>query len=304
MTANVPAQANSRMNDTAAVFYHGGVVGRRCGDLIRPAADLGLDYTAEYAATPGLAGKIHYAPRFVYMTTHLGAARGYAARYKNLAGVRRPGDVYIVEPRSDLLSDPEYDNPNDPGHFVMTTAPAVITEVVERRVVLSRREQNREQWPSQCFNTWVPVHASDGTVQVSEEMRSFGVTEQYVRLLPKWMDFCEFGRAGGIWKPGVPGVDATADEVLDILAHLQIDEGDHAIINDTDSAGKGALHCTGCSRVFGTPRSKLSKADRLAAALHQTGENLETVAQFNGGLGPFIHALIRRHPTRWRWLTG
>ncbi len=296
------------MNDTSAstTYYHGGVIGRRCGDLIRPASDMGLDYTAEYAAKPGLAGIIQYDPRFVYMTTHLGAARGYAARYKNLGGVHRPGDVYIVEPCSELHSDPEYDNPNNPGNFVMTPGHAVVIEVVERRVVLSRREQNREQWPSQCFNTWVPVHASDGTVQVSEEMRSYGVTEEYVRLLPKWMDFAEFGRAGGIWKPGVPGVDATADEVLDILAHLQIDASEHAIANDTDRTGKGTLHCIACGLVFGSPRRKLAKADRadrLAAALHQTGSDLRTIAAFNGGLAPFIHALIRRHPARWRWLT-
>lgn len=107
----------NRHND---VYYHGGVSGRQPGDVICPALDLGRDYTAEYAAVRGIVGTFHYRPEFVYMTTHLGAARGYAARYKNLGGVHRPGDVYIVEPQSELLSDPEYDNPNDPGHFVMT----------------------------------------------------------------------------------------------------------------------------------------------------------------------------------------
>lgn len=119
---------------SAQVYYHGGVIGRRPGDLICSALDLGRDYTEDYEAIRGVVAPLRYDPAFVYLTTHLGTARGYAARYKNLADVVRPGDVYIVEPQADLSPDPEYDNPSDPGHFVRTRQP-----VPGRRCCRTRR---------------------------------------------------------------------------------------------------------------------------------------------------------------------
>lgn len=290
------------MTSDAPVYFHGGVVGRQPGDLIHPALDLGRDYTPDYLAMRGVAATPKYDPACVYMTTHLGSARGYAARYKNLGEVHRPGDVYVVQPQSELCSDPEYDNPSDPGHFVMTSAPVLVTEVVERRVVLSPREQRREAWPMECFDTWEPRYASDGTPQLSDEMRSYGVSEQYMALLPKWMDFREFGRAGGIWKPGESEVRASADEVLDVLDHLQLDTGEHVIVGAFNESMNGNLVCGGCGQEFGHPRSKLKKAAVLDAAVHQAGPELAIVAEFNDGIGPFLHALSRRSPDRWSWM--
>ncbi|MFA4085189.1 NAD(+)--rifampin ADP-ribosyltransferase [Mycobacteroides salmoniphilum] len=290
------------MTSNTPVYFHGGVVGRRPGDLIHPALDLGRDYTPDYLAMRGVAGAPKYDPACVYMTTHLGSARGYAARYKNLGEVHRPGDVYVVEPQSELLSDPEYDNPNDPGNFLMTAAPVLVTEVVERRVVLSPREQRREAWPLECFDTWEPKYDPDGTPRISKEMRSYGVTEQYMALLPKWMDFREFSRTGRLWRPGEPEVLASADEVLDLLDHLQLDTGEHVIVGSFNQSMTGNLSCGACAEVFGHPRTKLKKADVLAASIHQAGTELAVIAEANDGIGPFLHALTRRNPDRWNWM--
>lgn len=284
------------------VYFHGGVIGRRPGDLIYPALDLGRDYTPDYLALRGFVGAPKYDPACVYMTTHLGSARGYAARYKNLGEVHRPGDVYVVDPQTSVDCDPEYDNPNNPGHFVMTAAPVLVKEVVERKVVLSPREQRREAWPMECFDTWEPRYSADGTPQLSDEMRRNGVTEAYMALLPKWIDFREFDRTGGIWKPGRPEVIATAAEVLGVLEHLPIDVSEHIIVGGFNQSLNGNLGCGGCGRQFGHRRSKLKRADVVAAAVHQAGPELEIIAEFNGGIGPFLRELTRRAPHRWSWM--
>lgn len=183
----------------------------------------------------------------------------------------------------------------------MTPRPVVVKEVVERRVLLTRREQNREAWPTQCFDAWTPVYASDGTVQISSEMRANGVTNEYVSLLPKWMDFCEFNNGGGIWQPGNPGVLATADEVLDILDHLHLDSSDHLIVGAFNRDLIGHVVCSGCGKTFGRPKAKLKKAHVYAAAIHQAGDALRVIANFNGGLDGYLHALRRRNPNRWKW---
>ncbi|SKS75215.1 Uncharacterised protein [Mycobacteroides abscessus subsp. bolletii] len=288
---------------SAQVYYHGGVVGRRPGDLICSALDLGRDYTEDYKAVRGVLAPLLHDPAFVYLTTHLGSARGYAARYKNLAGIVRPGDVYTVQPQADLSPDPEYDNPSDPGHFVRTRQPVVVTEVVERGVQLTRREQNREAWPRACFSTWQPLYASDGTVQLSDEMRDAGFTDDYVKLLPKWIDFQEFSNRGAIWKPGHPETHATAEETLDFFDYLHLDTGEHLIEAAFNQSLHGNLVCTACGQQFGVSTSKVKKADVLDATVHQAGEALGVIAQFNGGVGQFLHALRRRNPQRWRWLT-
>jgi hypothetical protein len=108
--------------------------------------------------------------------------------------------------------------------------PVTILAAVERRVILNRREQNEACWPYLYYADHDEVvHDYDGTVRASREMRSYGVTDDYIALLPKWMHFDEFANDGRRWSSGRPGERASADEVLDIVAHLGLDTGPHLI---------------------------------------------------------------------------
>lgn len=299
-------------------LYHGGIPGKRPGDIIYPAADLGFDYTSAYEHSPGLRAmtKPKYRPDLVYCTTHLGSARGYAARYVNEDGDEIPGDVYAVAPQGQLEPDPDFNHPKIGAVYTASAHPLTITAVVDRAVVLDRRQQNKECWPYRYYGLWEETHAADGTVLVSEEMRALGVTDDYVALLPKWMDLSEYSNDGALWKPGLPGWHASADEVLEILVDVGLDTGMHTITNehlkrapfvDVDAPKTpvvfGPFVCQECGAQFGTASERLSKQNILDAAVHQAGDRLPVIAEFNGGLNGYVHAMRRRSPDRWMWLT-
>ncbi|WP_234790996.1 hypothetical protein [Mycolicibacterium wolinskyi] len=299
----------------ATTYYHGGVPGKRPGELLYPAAHMGLDYTSAYMCQPGLRAlaKPKYRPDLVYFTTHLGSARGYAARYGEWGRVM-PGDVYVVEPQGPLEPDPDFDHPKVGGVYAASTQPLRITAVVERGVELDRRQQNKECWPYRYNGLWEETHAADGTVLASTEMRSFGVTDEYLALLPKWMDLSEFANDGGLYKRGQPEVRAMPDEILEILAHLGIDTGPHIITNKNiriapfveASAPKnpillGQFECQECGAQFGGSKQRVEKQTVLDAAVHQAGQELRVVAQFSWGLDGYLHAMLRRSPDRWKW---
>ena len=126
------------MNET--VYYHGGVPGKRPGDRIVPATMMGLDYTRAYSyQLMNVATKRsnHYRPDLAYFTTHLGVARGYAARYGDVRRGPVPGDVYRVDLKDVVLEpDPDFNGPGLDQVYVATGTPVTITAVVERRVVL------------------------------------------------------------------------------------------------------------------------------------------------------------------------
>ncbi|MGC7299713.1 hypothetical protein RA988_24740, partial [Mycobacteroides abscessus subsp. massiliense] len=84
--------------------------------------------------------------------------------------------------------------------------------------------------------------------------------------------------------------------------HLQLDTGEHVIVGAFNASMTGNLVCGGCGQEFGRPRSKLKKAAVLDAAVHQAGAELAVIAEFNGGIGPFLRALSRRTPARWSWM--
>ncbi|EHB48781.1 hypothetical protein MycrhDRAFT_5622 [Mycolicibacterium rhodesiae JS60] len=297
------------------IYYHGGVPGKQVGDLLYPAADLGLDYTSAYGDVPGLRAlaRPKYRPQLVYFTTHFGSAQGYAARY--VAGrTRTPGDVYAVRPRGRVERDPDFDHPKTAGVYVSSPDPVVVTDVVQRNVEMDRRQQNEACWPYRYYGIWEETHTADGTVLASAEMRAHGVSDEYLGMLPKWMDLSEFANDGALWKRDLPGWRADADEVLEMLSHLGIDSSRHLITSQAVKrapfveAGSrrpvlfGWFQCRECGATFGAADKRVDKQIVLQAAVHQAGDDLPVVAQFNGGLDGYLHAMLRRSPERWTWV--
>ncbi len=282
-------------------YYHGGVPGRNPGDQILSASALGYHHYAQaYLPEPGVdhSGGTPYDPSFVSVTTHLGSARGYAARFVHPNGQREAGDVYEVQIRGPISDDPDF---AAPGVYVRTPKPARVTRVVERGVILNRREQNRECWPYRYYQPGQPVHAEDGTVLASAQMRENGVKDAYLQLLPKWMDWTEFSNHGGIWAPDLPKRPASARYVLRMFNHLDIDTGPHVIEPVVTPAGV-FLRCQFCAVEFGSPGA-LFIEDGWDACMHQTGPELFSIASHNcdGTLAPFAEVLSARHPDRWAW---
>ncbi len=286
-------------------FYHGGQPGLKCGDLIRSATDLGFHhYGQTYIPRCDGDGPVEYDPSMVAITAHLGSARGYAARFINPNGVREPGDVYKVEPTGQLFADPDFRNAE--GTYFLTDRPARIVSVVQRRVVLTRREQNEACWPYCWYHDDTVVYAKDGTVRASAQMRAQGVEDDYLQLLPKWMDRDEFGSGGAILAPkkwlGDENRPASPAQVLRAFAHLHLDESLHVIVASKTSTGT-TLRCGHCGQQFGE-NGRATGLDYAAACLHQAGPELIVIAKYNTGavLGPLIEQLALRAPQRWEWV--
>lgn len=99
--------------------------------------------------------------------------------------------------------------------------------------------------------------------------------------------------------------------MLEILAHLDLDTGPHIVTTDNvhDRVERestpvpfGYFQCQECGARFGDPTIRLDRqiAAAHAAAVHQAGDDLVTVAQFNGGdLDGYVWAMARRSPERW-----
>lgn len=167
-------------------YYHGGVPNKKPGDHILPAAALGLNYTWAYRNIPGVRlpdeSQTKYRPDFAYFTTHLGSARGYAARYADAHRRPIPGDVYQVDLTEITVEpDPDFNGPETAAIYIPARQPVTILAAVERRVILNRREQNEVCWPYLYYADHDEVvHDYDGTVRASREMRSYGVTDDYL----------------------------------------------------------------------------------------------------------------------------
>ncbi|MGL5444354.1 hypothetical protein [Mycobacteroides stephanolepidis] len=289
-------------------YFHGGVPGLSPGDQIRSAADLGyLHYADAYTFTPGM--QFPQPPKYnvhrLYVSKHYGSARGYAARFTHPNFRAEPGDVYEVQVTGPVENDPDF---RAVGVYAASAEPAVVVRVVERGVSLTRREQNQACWPYRYYENWEPVHAEDGTVRASAQMRDNGVTDSYLALLPKWMDVSEYGPYGTLRDPTVPelpgveGTPASAEQVLEILSHVPIDRGPH-VLAAVDDTRRAPLRCTFCGTEFGEA-GLMSLQEQLEACLHQTGKELVDICQFNCDqtLEPFVDVLRRRNPRRWEWL--
>ncbi|MEU7631666.1 hypothetical protein AB0C34_17010 [Nocardia sp. NPDC049220] len=265
------------------IYYHGGVPGKRRRQTILPATKVKMN--AVY--NPDHVEKAIYYPDRVYLTTHLGAAMGYAARYIDRRARRSPGDVYQVEPIGTPEVDPDFAAQD--GAFVMCRE-AVIIEVVERNVQLTLREQTRLAGPTILWPRGKPVYTDDGTLQLSDQMRAAGVRDDYVALLPKWIDLTEINSLGEIVSPRNFTKTATARDLLDIFSHLTWDNPTHQI------RGAGhAFECV-CGQRYDTTNS---------AAIHQAGEHLVVLQRHNiaARSRDLIDLLAERRPQRWAWLT-
>src|SRR5690349_18130409 len=88
-------------------YYPGGKPGLSAGAGIVPAAELGHQFSYENPQITTM--KLHYSPENVYITSHLGTAIGYPARYKTPLLQAERGDVYLVEPAEPPVPDPDYE---------------------------------------------------------------------------------------------------------------------------------------------------------------------------------------------------
>jgi hypothetical protein len=89
-----------------------------------------------------------YRPQLAYFTSHLGSARGYAARYVNRRRRRVPGDVYVVDLKGRAVEpDPDFHGPETTGVYVASSEIVTISAVVERGVSLARPRQDNRCMP-------------------------------------------------------------------------------------------------------------------------------------------------------------
>lgn len=150
-------------------YFHGGAPGLDVGDILRPAADLGLYFTYN------LANAI-YDPTYVYFTTRVEIATAYASRCVLPHIDAIPGDVYRVQPLGPIEPDPDCEPLPD---IYMRAPRARILEVVQRAVVLTDREQHQLEAP---WLYWAsldePMYDSDGIMIPSNEMKANGVTAE------------------------------------------------------------------------------------------------------------------------------
>lgn len=272
-------------------FFHGGVPGLQPGDDVLSATRLNRRYAYHH---PSAAAR--YDPNYVYFTTHLGTARAYAARYLDRSGRPRPGDVYEVEPARATTEDPDYPVAG-PDRFLMA-ARARVTAVVDTAVAMDAREQNKASWP---YTFWESVdeirYDSDGTVLPSKAMSEFGVSRDYLRLLPKWMEPDRIFVNGAIAAADRSVENASMVELVDVFGHLNLDSStEHQVMDEVSELGVLRLTCR-CGR-------KVSCV--LDGFVHQVGEpELKLIIRYNitpDDVWPFITEFARRAPERWMWL--
>ncbi len=273
-------------------YFHGGVPDLRPGDSVWSAAKLKLNFHYRNSA---VIRQPRYDPDFVYLTSHLGTARAYAARYLTQFGQRRPGTVYEVEPVGAVLVDPDYGGSE---MFVMASHARVVS-VVESGVRLSARKQKQVSWPHLFWGSPdEPLYDRDGTMRASAEMAANGVTDDYMRLLPKWLDLEAIGNGGGLRVPdGERWAAAPPAVVLDAFAHLGLDSSsEHQVISRVSPFGFVQLVCR-----CGEPMISV-----LGGVLHQVGEpELRLIVKYNftpEDMWPLIFEFAKRSPTRWEWL--
>lgn len=247
-----------------AQYFHGGVPGLSVGDLLRSADELGLKF--EYNKRWYL-NNARYDTSKVYLTCHRGTAMGYAARYLDKFGRPRPGWVYLVEPTDTPRPDPDY------GTFVeglaMYCKAARIIGIEERDVSLSSREQNRLAWPHLYWDVGMPLYEEDGTLIPSAQMTESGVTQDYIDLLPKWIDVSEIDGHGQMTIDGHP---VPIDVTLGRFSHLQLVARDHIIKIADKRSVPNVIRCS-CSAEF---------TDKYEAASHKVDvDKLQLIAERN-----------------------
>lgn len=175
---------------------------------------------------------------------------------------------------------------------------ARVVTVVETAVAMDAREQNKASWP---YTFWESVaenrYGSDGTVLPSKAMSEFGVSPDYLRLLPKWLEPELIFVNGGIAAADRSMGNAPMVELIDTFSHLNLDSSvEHQVIDDVSESGVLRLTCRCGRRVLSV----------LDGFLHQVGEpELRLIVKYNitpDDVWPFITEFVRRAPERWMWL--
>lgn len=117
---HLPAQGSSG-------YFHGGAPGLTRGDRLISAARLHLHYRYKR-------GNDSYDPGWTYITTDVGVARAYAARFVARDGSTGGGWLYRVEPDGSTEPDPHYQLAF-PEQFSRCRE-AVVVEVLEEDIHL------------------------------------------------------------------------------------------------------------------------------------------------------------------------
>lgn len=268
----------------AGPFFHGGVPGKQVGELLLPAARLGLRYRYFATSAP-------YDPDWVYVTADEAAAYAYASRYLTTDSQLIPGDVYEVEPVGGVQLDPDYHL--FPEAFARCRQ-ARISRVVARAVVLTDAERALRE---RRYNVWGhpdrPVWDDDGLIIPSEQMLANGVTREWTALLRPWLrltDVDAYGRleiarrSTNFW--------ATVLEVVPSL------DRDHRVVHRRRWAGGALYQCVTCDDGTDDPQQ---------AALHQLGAGAITlIARIHRlpravVVRELVKAARHRDGARWTW---
>lgn len=233
---------------TAGPFFHGGVPGKEVGDLLLPAAQLGLQYHYLVAGA-------EYDPGWVYLTTDAGAAHAYASRYLTGHGLPVPGDVYQAHPVGGVQRDPDYDL--FPEAFARCSQ-ARIAEVVARSVALTEVEQAQRE---RRYMVWGdrdrPVWDDDGLIIPSEQMLGNGVTREWTTLLRPWLGLGDVDALGRLLIAA-----RSTDRWATMLEAVPSLDRDHRI-RRRRWPGRPRYRCTSCDELTDDPQ---------LAALHQLGD--------------------------------
>ena len=136
------------------------------------------------------------------------------------------------------------------------------------------------------------MYREDGTLVPSTQMAAAGVSDEYVVLLPKWIDITEIDGRGGItFTPG-PGSRprrVPPHGVIDMFGHLELDTAaEHSIREQRSRLRRRRWLVCRCGERF---------ADDVTAAVHQIGRHgeIRVIARYNTGglLEPLIAEFVR-----------
>lgn len=290
MKKNIPSE------QVQPVYFHGGVPGLVVGEQILPASKLGLRfaYHNENAV---------YDPNWVYLTTDLGVAEAYAARYLDEKGIQGGGNVYSVIPQGAIEPDPDYAKAF-PHEFVRVKT-ASVCDVLRKGVHLNINEQAEREGKYLFWERLdLPVYADDGTMNPSQAMLDAGVGYEWTSLLKKWIapeEIDSLGRLIALYNRDI------SYELADvILSYMPTIDSRHQIL-EKKSKGILSLLFGGFkqSPIWRCENCEVSFRDHRHAAIHQLGEReMKLFNEVHGSPFPpnyLILAAYRRAPERWQW---
>lgn len=279
-------------------YFHGGAPGLEPGDILRPAAALGLDFT--YHLDDAV-----YDPAYVYFTTRIEIATAYAARCVMPYVNEIPGTVYRVQPLGRIEPDPDY----EPLPDIYKRAPrARVLETVRTEVVLTDRETHQLEAPWLHWGTLDrPMYDTDGIMIPSDEMKANGVTSEHTRVYGPWLPWSRIHPRGSYFptkKARQRGPEAIADEILDYVPGL--DSAGHQVRVKGNYSVKGRDVSYKC--ICGFQRRG---PHGPSPAAHQLGEPLLAllISPFQNDADQQLlaealaRAAAKRSPARWDWFT-